>query len=242
MTSHRARIAALVSLGLVVAACGGGGGGGSTSTGGTGGEGGGPIGAVPPSEADKRVVSYATSASDGSYTQTDLVDGGNPDSVSPTDVAKQQNFANLITLDGCDYTGDGVPEPYLTGVGPGASAGLILGANNLYDLFQTTTGAPEASLVDSPPAGFVFTGFTGGDIDSAAGGDPTGDGGAGLFTNVPGSTGAKLPVLPNTMGLLSGLGSGRGPSATDQHQFIQIVFPYKLDTTSLFNPLNSTNS
>ncbi|HEX5009000.1 MAG TPA: hypothetical protein VFY71_01270 [Planctomycetota bacterium] len=241
MTSHRARIASLLSLGLVVAACGGGGGG-STSTGGTSPGGPGDLGAVPPSEADKRVVSYATSDTDGSSTQTDLVDGGNPDSSSATDVAKQQNFANLITLNGCDYSGDGVPEPYLTGVGPGSTAGLILGANNLYDLFQTTTGPPEASLVDSPPAGFTFTGFTGGDIDSAAGGDATGDGGAGLFTNVPGSTGAKLPVLPNTMGLLSASGSGRGPSATDQHQFIQIVFPYKLDTTSLFNPLNATNS
>ncbi|TPW00573.1 MAG: hypothetical protein FD125_3082, partial [bacterium] len=50
-----------------------------------------------------------------------------------------------------------------------------------------------------------------------------------------------LPAFPNTMGTLVA-SSGRGPSATDQHQFIQIVFPYKLDADSLFNTLNSTNS
>src|SRR5262249_31225540 len=126
----------------------------------------------------------------------------------------------------------------------GENAQLIVGANNLYDLFQTTTGAPESALVDAPPTGFldIFEGFTGGDIDgSIAGGDPTGDGGPGLFSNVPGSAMAKLPSLPNTMGTLVG-GSGRGPSATDQHQFIQVEFPYNLDTESLFNTLNTTNS
>src|SRR4030095_3003988 len=103
MTSHRARMAALLSLGRTLAAGGGGGGGGSTSTGGTSGSGGGDIGAVPPSEADKRVTSGATSGSDGSYVQSDLIDGGNPDSVAAPDVSKQKTFENLITLDGCDY-------------------------------------------------------------------------------------------------------------------------------------------
>jgi hypothetical protein len=125
-----------------------------------------------------------------------------------------------------------------------AAAGLILGANNMYDMFQTTTGAPDVAIVDSaqpPLLAAIFEGYTGGDIDGTVGGDLTGEGGPGLFSNFPGSTFPKLPALPNTMGTLVG-GSGRGPSATDQHQFIQIVFPYKLDRDSLFNVLNTTNS
>ncbi len=232
----------VLSLGLALAACGGGGGGGGGDSINPGGDG--DVGAVAPTEADKRVITYASTANDGSYAAADLVDGGNPDSTLPPDVSKQSAFATLMTESGTDYTGDGLLDTYETGVDPGNIAGLILGANNRYDLFQTTTGKPEASLVDSPPANFLatFEGFNGGDVDSSVGGDVTGDGGPGLFTNVPGSTATKLPELPNTMGTLNGAGSGRGPSATDQHQFVQIVFPYELDHTSLFNPLNTTNS
>lgn len=250
MTSSCAsRALILVVLGSL-AACGGGGGSGETTITGTkipnDNEGG---GAIPETKADKLVRTYATTGMDGSFAEVDLVDGGNPDTGLPNDVAKQAFLDKLMTVGGLDVNGDAVLDAYKTGDKPAgdpgkATAGLILAANNIYDLFQTTTGAPEVALVDSqsPELAEIFEGFTGGDIDGTVpGGDPTGDGGPGLFSNVPGSGFPKLPSLPNTMGTLVG-GSGRGPSATDQHQFIQIVFPYKLDRESLFNTLNTTNS
>jgi hypothetical protein len=244
MNFHRASRLMAIVLPLLVAGCGGGGGGGgSDNVSGGGGGGGGGVG-VNPTLADQQAQTIGTTGLDGSYAQVDLVDGGNPDSASASDVAKRSFLAQLQTTSGTDLNGDGLVDTYSTGIAPGNIAGFILGANNLYDLFQTTTGPAEAALVDSPPDGFldIFEGFDGGDIDSSVqGGDATGDGGPGLFSNVPGSTMATLPSFPNTMGTLVA-SSGRGPSATDQHQFLQIVFPYKLDVDSLFNTLNSTNS
>lgn len=227
---------------LLLAGCGGGGGGGGDSNGSTINDPDGGTVGLDPTQADQQVQTLGTTGSSGAYAQVDLVDGGNPDSAAAPDVAKRNFLAKLQTLSGADLDGDGLLDTYSTGIAPGNIAGFILAANNLYDLFQTTTGPAEAALVDSPPEDFVFEGFDGGDLDgSVAGGDPTGDGGPGLFSNVPGSTMATLPAFPNTMGTLVA-SSGRGPSATDQHQFLQLVFPYKLDVDSLFNTLNTTNS
>lgn len=199
--------------------------------------------------------------------RVDLVDGGvNPqvlaDASDPGNSAlnksKRAYQTQLMSLAGTDLdnnladaNGDGVPDsgfdPYTTGVGPGSHGARILGANNLYDMVQTTTGLPIlfAGTNGGPP-------FTGGDLD----GNGILDGGPGLFSNMTGasvSTGSpvvvslvpKLPPLPNTMGTV-----GRGPTPdpdypdtpTEEHQFIQIEFPYNLDLTSLFNPFNAGNS
>jgi hypothetical protein len=244
----------VLGLALLVQACGGSGGGlgiaGSED----------PVTPPPPpangtSESNVEVITYATVGIDGSYARVDIVDGGNPDSVATLDVAKR-NFLEDISepggtdlnnnwgsLPGSGATQAGGFDDYSTAVAPGANGERIFAANNVYDLVQTTTGKPKASLVTAPPMNFVFNGFTGGDLDSAfTGGDAAGDGGPGLFSNVPNSQVPKLPRLPYTMGALSVNGSGRGNSASDQHQFIQIVFPYDLDRDSLFNSLNSGTS
>ena len=83
----------------------------------------------------------------------------------------------------------------------------------------------------------VFRGFDGGDLDAGfAGGDAAGDGGPGLHSNVPGSPMPALPVLPAVMG------SARGPQPSDQHQFIQVVFPWAVDIDSVFDLLAAGNS
>ena len=239
---------------LAATACGGGGGGGggtpSTST---------DPGDPEATTADLRINTYATSAADGSFAQVDLVDGGQPivdptdpfdPGASPLNQAKRAFLARLVTTSGVDLNGnltdtngDGIADSgfdtYKTGLPTGNLAARIVGANNLYDLFQTTTGTPLLynGAGGGPP-------FTGGDAD----GDGVLDGGPGLFSNMSGeqlgfggpvvtSLIPSLPTLPNTMGVI-----GRGPSATDQHQFIQIEFPYKLDLPSLFNPFNPGNS
>ncbi len=224
----------LVVLG-VLGGCGGGGGGGGTTP-------------PPPGAAAQQTV--ATTGASGAYAQVDLVDGGNPDSVAALDVAKRAFFEQLITRSGADLdgnlidsNGDLVPDSgfdtYDTGLPSGNDAGLILGANNLYDLFQSRTGPPEAALVDSPPEGFLatFLGFDGGDVDSGfAGGDAGGDGGPGLHSNVPGSIYPVLPALPAFMG------TGRGAQPGDQHQFIQVGFDGPVDLDSLFDVLAVGNS
>ena len=232
------RPSALVPLGLLVllSGCGGGGGGGGD----------GP----PPSSKQVSEQTIATTGASGEYARVDLVDGGNPDSDAAVDVAKRAFFDKLVTRSGADLdgsvadaSGDGVPdtgfETYATGLTDGTKSSLIFGANNLYDLFQTRTGPPEAVLVDSPPDGFLdtFLGFDGGDLDGDfAGGDPTGDGGPGLHSNVPGSPWPTLPVLPAFMG------TGRGSQPGDQHQFIQVVFEKAVDPTSVFDLLAVGNS
>ncbi len=232
------RPCALVPFGLLalLGGCGGGGGGG-----------GGDDKPKPPSASEQTIATTGTS---GSYARVDLVDGGNPDSDAPVDVAKRAFFDTLTSTKGADLdgdavdsNGDGVPDSgfdkYATGLPAGQDAGLILGANNLYDLFQTRTGPPEATLVDSPPEGFLdtFLGFDGSDLDGTlAGGDPTGDGGPGLHSNVPGSPWPVLPELPAFMG------TGRGPQPGDQHQFIQVVFEKPVDQDSLFDLLAVGNS
>src|SRR5262245_29437277 len=228
-----------LGLCLLVSACGGGGGGGGS----------GPQPPPKTSPGAAQATTIATNTVNGDYARVDLVDGGKPDSSASLDIAKAAHTKRVTRLEGADFGGgvidtnfDGIPDSgfdtYETGL-PGDGRELIFGANNLYDLFQTATGPAKASLVDSPPSGFLatFQGFTGGDLDSSfPGGDQAGDGGPGLFSNVPGSLVPTLPVLPGAMG------GGRGPSATDQHQFVQIEFPYVLDKDSLFNVLNVTNS
>jgi DNA-binding beta-propeller fold protein YncE len=239
MPSAHLRTALASASCLLLAACGGGGGGGG---------GDGPGGTTPQKKG--AVETLATTATDGSSAQVDLVNGGNPDAGTALDAARQEFFSVLTTLKGADLdgdlvdlTGDGVPDSgfdaYLTGLPPGPGSALILGANNLYDMFQTRTGPPKVALVDSPPPNFLktFKGFDGGDVDSGfAGGNAAGDGGPGLHSNVPGSPVPGLPVLPAVMG------GGRGPSPQDQHQFLQVVFPYPIDADSLFNVLNADTS
>ena len=243
-------------LSLIVTGCGSGGGGGGSDT------------SVPPNvsgagpaatEADIEVMTYATVASDGTWARVDVVDGGQPvtDPTNPADAgnstlnaAKRKLLGKLQTTSGTDLDGDLAPgqvsgiadanfDTYSTGLAHGDNAGRILAANNIYDLFQTTTGTPM--LFNGTGGGPLFNG---GDSD----GDGVLDGGPGLFSNMDGfqsgfngpfvsSLIPKLPSLPNTMGTV-----GRGPSATDAHQFIQIEFPYDLDLTSLFNPFNTGNS
>jgi YVTN family beta-propeller protein len=209
--------------------------------------------------SDLLIQTFATVAADGTFARVDLVDGGTPvtDASDPFDPgalppnpAKRAFLSKLITTSGVDLdanmsdsNGDGIGDTgfdtYETGMAHGTLAARILGANNLYDLFQTTTGMPLLfnGLGGGPP-------FSGGDAD----GDGVLDGGPGLFSNMSGeqlgfngpfvtSLVPKLPTLPNAMGLI-----GRGPSASDQHQFIQVEFPYLLDVPSLFNPFNAGNS
>ncbi len=244
---------ALIGFALAISvasmtSCGGGGGGGSSG-------GGGPKPPPPPpangsSKANLEVVTYATVATNGDWARVDVVNGGNPDSVAPIDVAERNFLAAISKPGGTDITNDWGNLPssgslqasgfdgYTTGVDPGKNGELIFASNNIYDLFQTTSGQPNVSLVVAPPMGFVFNGYTAGDLDN----DGIGDGGPGLFSNIPGNQVPKLPTLPYTMGALNGMGSGVGPSSSDEHQFIQIVFPYDLDRESLFNAFNASTS
>lgn len=244
--------AVVSSMVLVVGqGCGSGGGGGGSTT-----PAGGP-GDPETTLADGEVRTYATTGADGSFARVDLIDGGQPVVVPgdagslPINQAKRTLLNTLMSFSGTDVDrnltdtspidgiADGGFDTYTSGVSPGAIGGRILGANNLYDLFQTTTGRPQ--LFNGAGGGPLFDG---GDAD----GDGVLDGGPGLFSNMTGATQGfggplvtslipRLPNLPNTMGAV-----GRGPSATDSHQFIQIEFSYDLDLTSLFNPFAPGNS
>jgi len=226
---------------------GGGGGGGSTDT----------VSKEVPQSAE--VVTVATTGQDGSWSRVDILDAGAPvgDKTNPTDPgnlapnpAKRALFDTLsqrladLDADVVDANLDGIAdtpagfEAYETGMQAGkGKAQRIFAANNVYDLIQTTTGqtltgTPLLTEFGGPP-------FTGGDL----GGDGLLDGGPGLFSNINNSLFPKLPVLPNTMGTPTAGGSGRGPGVgDDQHQFIQITFPYKLNRDSLFNFLDAANS
>src|SRR5262245_15136943 len=115
MMLHRVRISAALSIGLLLAGCGGAGGGGGDSTTGVGPQDTTPVG-LAPTEADKRVATYATTGTDGAWGQVDLVDDGNPDpdTQGPADVQKQAFFNKLITMNGTDFTGDGLLDKYAT--------------------------------------------------------------------------------------------------------------------------------
>ena len=213
-------------------------------------------------KADFNVSTYATTGRDGAWSRVDLIPvfQGSPSIGTSPSAAQQALLDALQTLSGTDLTGDWsgpIPtlptsgfDTYLTGLPPGSLAGLILGANNLYDLVQSTTGKPQdGELLPEAIDALSFTGFTGGDIDGElAGGDPGGEGGPGLFSNLPlaslpvgRAVPPALPKLPNTMGGAPGT-SGRGPAPDDEHQFIQIDFAYPLDRDSLFNPHRVDNS
>lgn len=266
MRSRAVTIPACLVLTGFLAGCSGGGGGGGVGGGGGGfGSGGGSDpgggGVLSQTQADEEVITYSTTDSEGGWGRVDLTHGGDPDSSAVLEVARRAFFAKLASLGGVDLDGDladlsggdGIPDFGFDSYTPGLSAGdststasaedvarLIFGANNLYDMFQVLTGPPKVALVTTPPMGFVFPGFDGGDIDFVFGGDVAGDGGPGLFSNIPGLAYPTLPMLPNSMGLAAP--SGRGPSASDQHQFVQIEFPYPLDIASLFDTAKSGNS
>lgn len=246
-----------LALLLTVAACGPGGG---SSNGSDNPEPPPGPGVPPATAADLEVETYATIGSDGSWSRVDLVRGGvhgdDPTAGTAPNPALRAFVKQLMSLNGVDLNNDladltggtGFPDgiadtgfdSYKTGVTPGSNADRILGANNLYDLFQTTTGLPQlANPVTSQPGGPPFTG---GNVTFLSNGDSDADGGPGLFTNLVGTTSPappipQLPTLPNAMGTVQ-----RGPSATDQHQFIQIVFPYDLDRDSLFDFTQTGNS
>jgi YVTN family beta-propeller protein len=246
-------------LALTLGACSGGGGGGSG--------GGGVVGGADSaglSNAQKEIITTATTGRDGSWSRVDVLNGGQPpinsqDPTDPGNLAPNPALRDLMTalskkqtdlnanltdnnLDGIADTGTigGGLDPYFTGLNQSESTSKrIYLANNIYDLFQTTTGRtitgrPNLLSTDGGPPP-----FTGGDKD----GDGITDGGPGLFSNVPNSIMPTLPPLPNAMGTPTGSGSGRGPGiGDDQHQFIQIDFPYKLNRDSLFNFLDAGNS
>lgn len=252
LPASRTSRSAILSVALlsVLVACGGGGGGGS--------DGGGS------NASNAAVKTTATTAEDGTARRVDLV----PGPIATTDPAfaalnaALEGFLNtLMSRNGLDLdrdladtNADGVPdsgfETYTTGMSPAKGTGpRIFGANNLYDLFQTSTNQTfnqrpllfqQDGTVAGPP-------FNGGD----ASGDGRIDGGPGLFSNIntatavgsPTSVMPSLPVFPNAMGDRDpGTGSARGPSPTDQHQFIQIEFPYPVSIDSLRDPFNPSNS
>ena len=255
--------------GLVVASslagCGGGGGGvgedvtgtGSTPTGGTG--------AVPASAADQPVATYSTTGRDGEWSRVDLIPvfQGNPTIGTAPSTQQETLFTKIQTLSGTNFSADWTGpvktlptsgfDSYLTGLPPGTQAGYILGANNIYDMLQSTTGlAQDGSNPQTPLpfTTFTFPGFTGGDIDNQlpAPGDAKSEGGPGLFSNFPlaelppgRAVPPKLSTLPNTMGGAAGT-SGRGAQPDDEHQFLQMVFPYTIDRDSVFNPDIPDNS
>ncbi|HZL99648.1 MAG TPA: hypothetical protein VFD43_05275, partial [Planctomycetota bacterium] len=224
----------------------------------------GDTGAVPSTNADLPVMTFATTGRDGAWSRVDLVPvfQGNPE-IGPAPNAQQQTLLNsLQTLSGTDLNGDWsgpsktLPtagfDTYSTGLPPGSLAGYILGANNVYDMLQSTTGAPTdggALPLEFQTTKPFFPGFTGGDIDDQfPSGDPGSEGGPGLFSNFPllelptgRAVPPKLPPVPNTMGGAAGT-SGRGPQADDEHQFVQMDFSYGLDRDSLFNPQLIDNS
>jgi DNA-binding beta-propeller fold protein YncE len=216
----------------------------------------------PGTKADLNVATYSTTGRDGSWSRVDLIPvfQGNPTLGPAPSLIQQALLDALQTLAGTDLNGDwSGPTPtlptsgfdaYTTGLPTGSLAGMILGANNLYDLLQSTTGKPQNGGTLPPEFnGVTFPGFTGGDLDGhLLTGDAEGEGGPGLFSNFPSSelpagraVPPRLPTLPNTMGGAAGT-SGRGPQPDDEHQFIQVVFSYRLDRDSLFNPAASGNS
>ena len=262
MSMRNSLLAGFVVLSTVIGCSGGGGGVGDGDFSGIGDTPTGGTGAVPATQADEPVQTFSTTARDGTWSRVDLIPvfQGSP-SIGTAPSAQQQTLLNTLqTLSGTDLSGDWtgpVPtlptagfETYLTGLPPGTLAGYILGANNLYDLLQSTTGKPQGggTLPGEIQAPF-FPGFTGGDIDNQfLQGDPQSEGGPGLFSNFPLSelpvgraVPPKLSTLPNTMGGTEGT-SGRGPDPDDEHQFIQMDFTYGLDRDSLFNPELSDNS
>lgn len=202
------------------------------------------------------VKTFATVGSDGSYTRIDIVDGGvplgDPGSQSGANPGKRLFYSILSSItdnkdpgkresmgvdfdDGyIDTTGDGVPDAgfdtYAFGLNPG-NAARIVAANNVYDLFQTSTGRPLVAVAIA--AGTSFQGFNGGDAD----GDPaaTNDGGPGLFSRVVDGY-PTLPKIPSVMGATP------APEAGDVHQFVQIEFPYEIDPASIFNVNEDNNS
>lgn len=272
--SLRVSLLAASICALTITACGGGGGSSAldefASTGGTGSTPTGDVGAISSSAADQPVATYATTGPDGGWSRVDLIPvfQGSPTIGLAPSTQQQTLFEKIQTLSGTDLDGNWTGpiatlptagfDSYLTGVPPGTLAGFIIGANNIYDLLQSTTGAPQ-TIDGNPPLPIelnadTFPGFTGGDIDSQfASGDLTGEGGPGLFSNFPLTQLAteppvgqravppKLPPLPNQMGAAVGQ-SGRGPSPNDEHQFIQMDFSYSLDRDSLFNPALFDNS
>ncbi len=132
----------------------------------------------------------------------------------------------LLTTAG--LTAFGIPS-YDSGLGlSSADRSRIIGANNLYDLFQTTTGPPLLFQTNGNPGGPPFNGGDGS-------GDGQLDGGPGLFSSAVAY--ARRTPLPNFMGA-----AGQGPSASDQHQFIQIEFPFDLEIASLFDASKPFNS
>lgn len=209
-----------------------------------------------PAEPALAISTLATVSAEGRYGRVDLVDGGIPGGDPSSSVAphparraflrRLMSFRRIpgsddylsagrdLNGDLTDEDGDGIPETgfdsYLVGLAPRSSPeheARIIGANNLYDLVQTTHGSPN---VDALVPG--FSGFTGGDID----GDGVGDGGPGLFSNAVGSVYPTLAPLPHVMG------AGRGGQAGEQHQFLQVVFPFDVDASSLFDPLAGLTS
>ena len=259
------RIALVAGLVVVssLAGCGGGGGGvgedvtgtGSTPTGGTG--------AVPATAADEPVATYATTGRDGEWSRVDLIPvfQGNPSIGTAPSTQQQTLFSKIQTLSGTDLSADWsgpvktLPttgfDSYLTGLPPGTLAGYILGANNIYDLLQSTTGlAQDGATLATLFSMSSFPGFTGGDIDDQfpAPGDATSEGGPGLFSNFPltelpagRAVPPKMATLPNTMGGAAGT-SGRGAQPDDEHQFLQMAFSYAVDRDSVFNPQIPDNS
>ena len=244
--NHRTPSGRVLSLGLascllVLGACGGGGGGGGGGGDDVGGGSGGGGGATQGLTSE--TFTYQTTSTLGDASRVDVVDGGlGPADPGAADGSGSTGAAKLAFLnvlrtrstdlngDLADLNGDTVPDtafldPYRTGLNaPSGTAARIYAANNVYDMIQTTTGSPRLLPVGTP-------------INGSAGGP-------GHTANVAGNPMANvlIPPLPNTMGELNANGSGRGPSPTDEHQFIQIQFPFAIDTTSVFNPFNTPNS
>ncbi|GJM20271.1 MAG: hypothetical protein DHS20C15_01860 [Planctomycetota bacterium] len=241
-----------VALFSLLAGCGGGGGGG---------------GGTQNSNNTAQIKTTATTATDGTARRVDLV-GGPIETSDPAfeavNVALTTFLSRLMSTKGVDLdrdlvdtNADGVPDTgfdtYSTGMAPkqGAAA-RIFGANNLYDLFQTSTNQTPSQrplLVQPLALGGSPAGppFNGGD----ASGDGLTEGGPGLFSNINTATAAgsptspmpSMPTLPNAMGDRDPItGSARGPSPTDQHQFIQIEFPYAVKIDSLRDPFAPGNS
>ncbi len=223
---------------------------------GSGGGGGGGGDSKP--SAFQEIITTATTGADGSWGRVDILDGGTPvlvpgDPTDPGNIAPNPAKRALLDTfmktqtdlngDLVDNDADGIADAdvgfdaYTTGTSTQTgSSKRIFAANNIYDLFQTTTGRTIGGIptlnTSAPP-------FTGGDRDA----DGITDGGPGVFANVPFSIIPSLPTLPNFMGTPDGSGSGRGPGVgDDQHQFIQIEFPFKLNRDSLFNFLDQGNS
>ena len=238
-----ARTVAFLLAATLLASCNPPGGGSSNSNGG------GPTGS---GGSANDAWTYATQMSDGSWGRVDLVNGGIPAGAVGATVAPNPGlrffFDQITTVDkkggrwessGVDYDGaytdtnlDGVADSgfdtYGLGKQPGASE-RIIGANNLYDLFQTVTGPANVQAIVAPAV--VFTGYNGGDAD----GDGNPDGGPGLMSQlVP--TVPTLPLIPAFMG------AARGPEVGEQHQFVQIEFPYNVDPDSIFDASEEGNS